>query len=1076
MIDPADEARRIEALQAYGVLDTPPELELDRLTDLLASLCAAPIAFISLIDSQRQWFKSLHGATWTATARAVAFCDHAIAQAGLFVVADAAQDPRFADNPLVTGSEALRFYASVPLLTPAGHALGTLAVMDRVPRGLDALQQQALTTLAGQVMVNLESRRRQVQLEDALLQREHGQAALRDSQGRWHMLFERNPLPMWIFDVQTLAFLAVNEAAVQQYGWSQDEFRTLTLRDIRPPEDVPALLDDIGQGHAGLHGGQLWRHRRKNGDLLWVDITAHSIEFGGRSARLILAHDVSARVQAMQAVHASQQRWESMFAASAIGIASADLDGCFVSVNPAFCTLLGRPAAELLGCPLLGFTHPLDVANCEAGLRRLADGEIESLTVEKRYLRPDGQAVWARAVVTLTPAAEAATQAERRLVAVVQDIDAQHAAEDALRRNGALIEVAGRLARLGGWAVDLPHMGVRWSDELRLILDVPSGQTPSAAEAIAWYVGESRQRIEQALQACLEQGTPFDLDMEMVTPKGRALSVRAIGQPMLDASGRIIGACGGLLDQTVHKATEAALRGSEERFRNVARATADAIWDWNLADDSRWWSDGLHSLFGHAAADLAPGIQSWLDLIHPDDLQRVEDSIRTSIAGTAKSWTAEYRLRRSSGEHARVVDRGFIIRDATARAVRMVGGITDLTQRYALEAQLQQAQRLEAVGQLTGGVAHDFNNLLTVILGNAELLAEQLQGQPDLQSMVLMSRSAAERGAELTQRLLAFSRKQALQPQAVDAHQLLAGMDALLRRTLPENIELELVRGAGLWAALADPAQLESALLNLVLNARDAMPDGGRLTLETANAWIDQAYADQHAEVLPGQYVLLSVSDTGTGMSQQQLARAFEPFYTTKPTGKGSGLGLSMVYGYARQSRGHVKIYSELGHGSTVRLYLPRADAAAAALDARAASAVSHVASHVDHALRGSATVLVVEDDDLVRRHAADLLTSLGYIVLVAEHGAAAMAVLRSRSDIALLFTDVVMPGGMNGNQLAQAARALHPGLKVLYTSGYTENAIVHHGRLDRGVHLLPKPYRSVELARKLRLLLDAAP
>ena len=385
------------------------------------------------------------------------------------------------------------------------------------------------------------------------------------------------------------------------------------------------------------------------------------------------------------------------------------------------------------------------------------------------------------------------------------------------------------------------------------------------------------------------------------------------------------------------------------------------------------------------------------------------------------------------------------------------------------EAQLHQAQRLEAVGQLTGGIAHDFNNLLTVILGNAELLSERLASQPALQSLAQMTRTAAERGAELTQRLLAFARKQPLQPQPVDAHQLLAGMDALLRRTLPEDIELELVRGAGLWLALADPAQLESALLNLVLNARDAMPSGGRLTLETANTAIDQAYADQHADVLPGQYVLLSVSDTGTGMAQAQLARAFEPFYTTKPVGKGSGLGLSMVYGYARQSRGHVKLYSEVGHGTTVRLYLPRALVAAGASSAPAAAA------HGDAELRGTALVLVVEDDDLVRRHAADALAALGYSVLLAAHGAAAMALLQERADIDLLFTDVVMPGGMNGRQLAEAALVLRPGLKVLYTSGYTENAIVHHGRLDPGVQLLPKPYRQIDLARKLRVVLGGA-
>jgi nitrogen-specific signal transduction histidine kinase/ActR/RegA family two-component response regulator len=408
------------------------------------------------------------------------------------------------------------------------------------------------------------------------------------------------------------------------------------------------------------------------------------------------------------------------------------------------------------------------------------------------------------------------------------------------------------------------------------------------------------------------------------------------------------------------------------------------------------------------------------------------------------------------------------VRDAEGRIVGVRGAVHDQTERHALHAQLQQAQRLDAVGRLTGGVAHDFNNLLTVILGNAELLAEQLQDRPDVLPLAQMTRMAAERGAGLIQRLLAFARRQALQPQAVDTHQLLASMDPLLRRTLPADIDFELVRAAGLWQAMVDPAQLESAVLNLVLNARDAMPEGGRLTLETANAWIDQSYADSHDDVVPGQYVLLSVSDTGCGMAPAELARAFDPFYTTKGVGKGTGLGLSMVYGFARQSRGHVKLYSEPGEGTTVRLYLPRA-----AVE-KPGAAVSVIPEPAVPVTEGQALVLVVEDDVLVRRHVVAQLGSLGYRVLQAANGPEGLDLLRAHPDIDLLFTDVVMPGGMNGRELAEAARALRPGIKLLYTSGYTENAIVHQGRLDPGVQLLPKPYRKVELAAKVQAVLQA--
>lgn len=390
----------------------------------------------------------------------------------------------------------------------------------------------------------------------------------------------------------------------------------------------------------------------------------------------------------------------------------------------------------------------------------------------------------------------------------------------------------------------------------------------------------------------------------------------------------------------------------------------------------------------------------------------------------------------------------------------------DVSDRIVLEEQLHQSQRLESVGQLTGGIAHDFNNLLTVILGNAELLSEMLEPDPQLQPLAAMIGSAAQRGADLTQRLLAFARRQALVPEAVDVNQLIAATDVLLRRTLGEHIEIEIVRGAGLWPALVDPAQLESALLNLSLNARDAMVQGGRLTIETANTHLSQDYANQHVEVVPGQYVLVAVSDTGLGIAPENLERVFEPFFTTKEKGRGTGLGLSMVYGFVKQSGGHIKIYSELGQGTTLRMYLPRFWGSAEVQPRQVNSPI----------VGGSELILLVEDDELVRRYAHDQLVDLGYQVLVAANGSAALALLRQRNDIDLLFTDVVMPGGMSGRELATLAQQLQPSLAVLYTSGYTENAIVHHGRLDPGVQLLSKPYGRAELSYKVREALNTRP
>jgi signal transduction histidine kinase len=384
----------------------------------------------------------------------------------------------------------------------------------------------------------------------------------------------------------------------------------------------------------------------------------------------------------------------------------------------------------------------------------------------------------------------------------------------------------------------------------------------------------------------------------------------------------------------------------------------------------------------------------------------------------------------------------------------------------ASEERLRQSQKMEVVGQLAGGVAHDFNNLLAVIYGNLELLDEALVDQLKLQELARVALKAADRGASLTHQLLAYSRQQPLNPKIVDVRKLVDDLTQLMRRSLGETIEIQEQLPDSLWRIAIDPNQLESALLNLAVNARDAMPNGGKLMIEADNAILDPTYAEQQQEVAPGRYVLLAVTDTGTGMSREVAERALDPFFTTKPPGQGTGLGLSMVYGFIKQSKGHLKIYSELGQGTTVKLYLP----AAAAGDEQ--SRVTTEQTDLPLAKPGE-VVLVVEDDAMVLDLAVKLLARLGYRTIEAKDGPEALALLDGAGRIDLLFTDVVLPKGMNGTVLAREVQQRRPGLKVLYMSGYTANAIVHHGVLDKGVHLLSKPFRKVELARKVRDMLD---
>jgi nitrogen-specific signal transduction histidine kinase/CheY-like chemotaxis protein len=391
----------------------------------------------------------------------------------------------------------------------------------------------------------------------------------------------------------------------------------------------------------------------------------------------------------------------------------------------------------------------------------------------------------------------------------------------------------------------------------------------------------------------------------------------------------------------------------------------------------------------------------------------------------------------------------------------------DLTNKRAAEEQLRQAQKMEAIGQLTGGVAHDFNNLLTIISGNLEILQRRLseRGETQLQRYVNIAMQGSARAAALTHQLLAFSRRQPLQPKSISVNALISGTSEMLRRTLPENISLETVLTGGVWLTYADPNQLENCLLNLSVNARDAMPGGGKLTIEAANVYLDENYAAM-ATIPSGQYVGIFISDTGKEMTPEVLSQAFDPFFTTKDIGEGTGLGLSQVYGFVKQSGGHVKIYSEVNAGTTIRIYLPRLVSANILNEIQAVPAA---------AVRGEGeTILVVEDEADVRAFAVEMLMELGYRVLDAQDGASALRQLESETDISLLFTDVGLPGGMNGRQLADEALRRRPDLKVLFTSGYARNAIVHHGRLDPGVQLITKPFAFVDLAAKIRQLLDS--
>ena len=468
-------------------------------------------------------------------------------------------------------------------------------------------------------------------------------------------------------------------------------------------------------------------------------------------------------------------------------------------------------------------------------------------------------------------------------------------------------------------------------------------------------------------------------------------------------------------------------------------------------------SPSSESILGYRPDEMIG--RSAADFLYAADLENTRNEMRLARRGrSTRNFECRY-VHRDGARGSAGMDR----RVVASRTGEYFFIGRDMTERIRLESQLRQAQKMEAIGQLTGGIAHDFNNILTTIISTAELLGDEVAGTPRLAELVKCIDEAGERGAQLTHRLLAIARKQPLEVRTLDLNEIVGRMVAVLQRTLGEDIAVKTAPAAGLWSTLADSSQLEDTILNLAVNARDAMPQGGQLVIETANAHLDGEYVAQNVDVAAGDYVAVIVTDSGTGMPPDVIERAFEPFFTTKSAGQGTGLGLSMVYGFAKQMGGHVKIYSELGHGTSIRLYLPRVAGVATMVEPQAA------APHVG----GGETILLVEDDAAVRIVAVNILESLGYRVWQAEDGRTAVDILKSSKPVDLLFTDLIMPNGMNGQDLLREARLHRPDLKVLFTSGYSASFIAARGQADETVPLLGKPYRKQKLAEAIRTVLD---
>ena len=600
---------------------------------------------------------------------------------------------------------------------------------------------------------------------------------------------------------------------------------------------------------------------------------------------------------------------------------------------------------------------------------------------------------------------------------------------------------------------------------------------------------ELLDRVYTSGEPFIGRSTPITLQRD----PGAAAEERFLDfifQPIRNPEGAVTGIFVEGVDVTSMQLAIISAQENEAQFRTLAEAMPNQVW--TAAPDGMldWFNDRVYDFSGAARGTL-DGL-AWASIVHPEDAPRAADRWGASIA-SGDTYEMEFRLRRADGVHRWHLARAVPVRADDGAIIRWVGSNTDIDDQkttakaladlnvtlearvdertaelMAAEEALRQSQKMEAVGQLTGGIAHDFNNLLAGISGSLEMLDTRLaQGRLDaLPRYIDSAQGAAKRAAALTQRLLAFSRRQTLDPKPVNVNRLVADMEELIRRTVGPGTGIEVVGAGGIWTTLIDPNQLENALLNLCINARDAMPDGGKLTIETANKWLDDRAAAER-DLPPGQYISLCVTDTGTGMTPEVVARAFDPFFTTKPIGQGTGLGLSMIYGFVRQSGGQVRIYSEVGAGTTMCLYLPRFMGEAQDLDIAAATRALPFNGYGE-------TVLVVDDEPTVRLLVVDVLADAGYRAIEAVDGMEGLKVLQSGVRIDLLITDVGLPGGMNGRQVADAGRALRPDLKVMFITGYAENAVVSHGHLDPGMQIITKPFAIDDLKTKINEMIEA--
>jgi PAS domain S-box-containing protein len=863
--------------------------------------------------------------------------------------------------------------------------------------------------------------------------------------------------------------------------WSDEFYRVLgferetheaifeSIRKRIHPDDLDGMVE---ARERALHENQPFDHEFRivlaNGEIRHLHSMGQvTLKRAGMPARMSgTVQDITQRKKTEEALRDSEQMLRGIFETAAIGICANDEAGRYIKFNPAYQEMLGLTAEELSTKTFWDITHPEDQHLEEPHFADMLSGRVTSYQFEKRYIHKNGSIIWVSLNVADLKSVDGTVIGS---IATVEDITERKRAEEALRKSEAHLKEAQRVAHIGSWEYDEQTNEFSWSDELFRITGVKKENFKPSYESFLEIIHpDDRDLLLEGRRRALAGENDDSLVFRLVHPDGEIRHVRRVAMTSAREDGKVIRRAGTAQDITEQVAAETALRESEARLMEAQEIANVGSWVSYFEGERlvrNVWSAQLCRIFGIELDAVPKDFEEYLKFVHEDDRDLVRRTLSLAIESDTP-YEIEHRIVRPNGDVRYIYDKSRYVEEQTPGNKRLHGASSDITERKQAEEKLQQAQKMEAVGQLTGGVAHDFNNLLTVIMGNLELIRDTVGDDSALNNMIDRGIRASEHGAALTHRLLAFSRKQTLIPTEFNLGNVVAGMTEMLRRTLGEVIEIVNVGAGDIWPCRADQSQLEAALLNLALNARDAMSHGGRLTIETANISLIDHDSAAEVDVEPGDYVMLVVSDTGSGIAEEKLEHVFEPFFTTKEVGEGSGLGLSMVYGYAKQSGGNVMIFSNLGEGTTVKLYLPRSAVANDHVALKqAASAIPQ--SNREH-------ILIVEDDADVRMLAVNVLSDLGYRVVEAGSAEAALdAVEHAAVPIDLLLSDVVLSGAMTGPELAAEVQRRNPAVKTVYMTGYAEEALNDDTARDERMHMILKPFKRVDLAKVIRCVLD---